>query len=74
MGLPGAWGARLTGAGFGGCTVNLVPSEGAAQLLDAVDRDFYRSRVPPDALERHRFILSIGGGAQVALLGAAQSP
>jgi galactokinase len=33
-GLPGCIGARLTGAGFGGCTVNLVESEHAGQFIE----------------------------------------
>ncbi len=30
---PGCYGARITGAGFGGCTVNLVAAEGAEQFM-----------------------------------------
>lgn len=32
-GLPGCYGARLTGAGFGGCTVNLVAEELAEDFI-----------------------------------------
>ena len=32
--LPGCHGARLTGAGFGGCTINLVESLQAAQFIE----------------------------------------
>ena len=42
-GIPGVVGARLTGAGFGGSTINLVRRDAVAALRTAVDRD-YRAR------------------------------
>lgn len=38
----GAIGARLTGAGFGGCTVNLVPCEKADYFMEQVEKQYYR--------------------------------
>jgi galactokinase len=42
-GTPGVVAARLTGAGFGGCTVNLVERGRADALQAAVERE-YRAR------------------------------
>jgi galactokinase len=39
-GVPGVIGARLTGAGFGGCTINLVRREAVPTLREAVMRDY----------------------------------
>jgi galactokinase len=37
---PGVLGARMTGAGFGGCTVNLVHQEAAEPFAEAVRRGY----------------------------------
>jgi galactokinase len=42
-GLPGCWGARLTGAGFGGCTVNLVREELAEPFIAGLKAGYAQS-------------------------------
>ncbi len=38
--VPGCLGARLTGAGFGGCTVNLVEQRAVPAVVAAIERDY----------------------------------
>ena len=38
--LPGCLGARLTGAGFGGCTVNLVYEENSKEFMKNLERGY----------------------------------
>jgi N-acetylgalactosamine kinase len=65
----GAAGARLTGAGFGGCTVNLVASDETAAFLRRVDRYFYRSRLDRSArVGDYRFVFTPQAGASVIRL------
>jgi galactokinase len=47
-GLPGIYGARLTGAGFGGCTVNLVDERQASVFVEGL-RGEYREKTGWDA-------------------------
>ena len=41
-GVPGVLGSRLTGAGFGGCTITLVRRNAVQALTDAVEDDYPR--------------------------------
>lgn len=47
-GLSGCWGARLTGAGFGGCTVNLVEENKADKFISKL-KDGYLASVGKQA-------------------------
>lgn len=38
--LPGCWGARLSGAGFGGCTVNLVDERYAEEFIAGLKKGY----------------------------------
>ena len=40
--LPGCLGARLTGAGFGGCTVNLVQKAASADFVTTLAEKYYQ--------------------------------
>ena len=39
---PGCFGARITGGGFGGCTVNVVSADQAESFVEAVRREYAR--------------------------------
>jgi galactokinase len=63
----GATAARLTGAGFGGCTVNLVPTADVPLFLSLIERAFYHHR--PEARRReHCFVVTPSAGATVRRL------
>ncbi|HVN83409.1 MAG TPA: galactokinase [Candidatus Binatia bacterium] len=65
----GALGARVTGAGFGGCIVALVESDAVAGFLDLLDRRFYRERLgSADRATAHRFVFQPCGGARVKMV------
>ncbi|CAH0054314.1 unnamed protein product [Clonostachys solani] len=40
----GAYASRLTGAGWGGCTVHLVPADKVASVEEALEREYYSKR------------------------------
>lgn len=67
----GALGARLTGAGFGGCAVAVVSREGAAGLIEGVRRDYYgdyltrRGLGPVADIDAAAFECVASGGAGV---------
>ncbi|XP_024911969.1 N-acetylgalactosamine kinase [Cynoglossus semilaevis] len=66
----GAAGSRLTGAGWGGCAVSMVPSEKVEAFLRAVREAYYLPDARRAAMEKQSlFVSKPGGGAAVFLEG-----
>ncbi|XP_072242158.1 N-acetylgalactosamine kinase [Leuresthes tenuis] len=62
----GAVGSRLTGAGWGGCAVSMVPNEKVESFLQAVRAAYYLPDARRAAMEKQSlFVSKPGGGAAV---------
>jgi N-acetylgalactosamine kinase len=75
----GALGARLTGAGWGGCAVMLVREDGVAAFLDDLRRLYFDKRVasgllPAEELPSALFATKPGAGAAVLKLKLPPTP
>lgn len=61
----GAAGARLTGAGFGGCAVALCDDSTVAPVMEALTARFYKPRLGGPPTTDMLFVAKPGGGAGV---------
>jgi galactokinase len=67
IGQPGVLGARITGGGFGGCTVNLVAQKYFGVFAENVSREYLKqTKIHPDI-----FIAEASDGAREILLPGA---
>ncbi|XP_061101188.1 N-acetylgalactosamine kinase isoform X1 [Conger conger] len=62
----GAVGSRLTGAGWGGCVVSMVPVDALDSFLQRVRESYYQPDARRAALEKQSlFVTKPGGGAAI---------
>ncbi len=57
--IPGVIGSRITGGGFGGCTVSIVKNEAVDTFIDVIGRE-YKEKVGHEA---EFYVVEIGDGA-----------
>lgn len=61
----GAAGARLTGAGFGGCVVAVADRKQVPEVLGALEREYYAARGVSGPLDPYLFIAEPSDGVMV---------
>ncbi len=64
----GAAGARLTGAGLGGCAIAVCTDAAAQKVCDALREEFYGHRYAPGEVTRYPFIARPSAAASVTKL------
>ena len=64
-GLPGYWGGRMTGGGFGGCTVNLVTASETDPFVAGIKKRYHdKTGIHPDV-----YVCAAADGASAELNG-----
>ncbi|NLI24652.1 MAG: galactokinase [Bacteroidales bacterium] len=58
--IPGVIGSRMTGAGFGGCTVSLVKEEAVNELIEKVGKGYHAVT----GLKADFYVAEVGDGAR----------
>lgn len=59
--IPGVIGSRITGGGFGGCTVSIVKIDAVDHFIDTIGKQ-YKEKVGHEA---EFYVVDIGDGAHV---------
>ncbi|MBR5509331.1 MAG: galactokinase [Lachnospiraceae bacterium] len=57
--VPGVYGSRITGGGFGGCTVNIVKNESVDLFIETLDKAYTEKT----GLKAEFYVVDIGEGA-----------
>ncbi len=66
----GAYGSRLTGAGWGGCSVHLVPADRVADVREAWEREYYsKLELTEEQREAAVVVSRPGSGSAVFMVG-----
>ena len=66
--VEGVHGARMTGGGFGGCTINLVRADSVEQFKRTVSRGYERAT----GMAPEIFVCSAAGGASQHISNGAE--
>ncbi|KAK2063114.1 galactokinase [Colletotrichum caudatum] len=64
----GSYGSRLTGAGWGGCTVHMVPADKVAAVREAWEREYYSKRELTEEQKEGAVVVSRPGSGSAAYL------
>ncbi|EFW20528.1 galactokinase [Coccidioides posadasii str. Silveira] len=69
----GSFGSRLTGAGWGGCTVHMIPQSKVEAVTSALKREYYSKRFPELNEEelKHAMVISKPSNGSFVISGAA---